>query len=232
MHKIILILLLLTILAVATKFLILGFNSKPETDRKEQDFDLLIKKMTLLDEAINKNQEIQSQQLQKLTDNQNKLASSLNSIQNKVALLENNILSGPSTENVKTENNQTKNDKNSLTPENVPEVLIGQYLESSLTDEALNDDITGIAVQQTQDQLHNLPGVNLETMQCSERYCRAKFNRVDGELPDLSDLWGTPPFMNQGFTLDQDDGSVILFFTNTGVTIDDLRKETFLNSYN
>ena len=68
-----------------------------------------------------------------------------------------------------------------------------------------------------------LPGVNLVGMQCGDGFCRATLAQADGERPDVSSLIGMPPFSTEGFTMDTGDGRLLVYFTESGVTLDDLR---------
>ena len=73
--------------------------------------------------------------------------------------------------------------------------------------------------------LEKVPGVNLEDMQCGESFCRATFAHENGEQPDIRDLFGVPPFVNEGFTLKEPDGRVALYFTRPGESLEKLRSE-------
>jgi hypothetical protein len=62
-------------------------------------------------------------------------------------------------------------------------------------------------------------------MQCDEKFCRAIFTKTNGKEPDIQALYGEPPFLTEGFTLNDADGRISLYFTQPGVTLAELRGE-------
>lgn len=101
-----------------------------------------------------------------------------------------------------------------------------QWLESSLSTTRQNDEKVNRISNETFAVLSkNLPGVNLDNMACNEGYCRASFSHVNGEKPETRKLFGEPPFMGQGFTIEEPDGRVLLYFTEAGQTLADLKQE-------
>jgi hypothetical protein len=67
--------------------------------------------------------------------------------------------------------------------------------------------------------------MQLLDMLCSQKFCRASFAREDGEVPDIGNLLGTPPFVNEGFTINNPDGTATVYFTETGTSLSDLQNE-------
>lgn len=111
----------------------------------------------------------------------------------------------------------------------ISESALGDYIDQALDNQSLAydepNDQAHEAIAQTQALMTQLPGVTLNNMQCGSGYCRAAFARIDGETPKLDSLWGQPPFINQIVEVPQDDGSVLLYFTEAGVSMDDIRAE-------
>lgn len=84
---------------------------------------------------------------------------------------------------------------------------------------------TELATEQAAMSLAKVPSVNLDDMQCSERFCRATFAHENGEQPVIGDLFGEPPFVNEGFTIHEPDGRVSLYFAQPGESLEGLRSE-------
>jgi len=94
-------------------------------------------------------------------------------------------------------------------------------IRRSLTDTTINEDITDRTYVDVTKQLDNVPGTVLLSLACDEQACQADFLNIDGTRPDTSNLWGIPPFVNEGITEHNDDGTVSIFFTQAGVSLDD-----------
>ena len=67
----------------------------------------------------------------------------------------------------------------------------------------------------------NRPDIKLEDMQCRDDFCRATFADKNGEQPPIHELFGKPPFLNEGFTVEESDGRVSVYFTRPGVSLKD-----------
>ena len=89
-------------------------------------------------------------------------------------------------------------------------------MEETLCVGDVDRDVTNQAIEQTAQSLSRLPGTYLEDMQCGERFCRATFGNEKGEQPDIQNLFGDPPFVNEGFTVNEANGRVSLYFTRLG----------------
>lgn len=104
------------------------------------------------------------------------------------------------------------------------EADVGRWMDESLEFEYLNMEATEWAKAVALDSMVNAPGVELRDMQCGDGFCRAQFSSLEADKPaEIGELFGYPPFMTEGFTLVKADGSVLLYFTEEGVSIDDLR---------
>ena len=84
---------------------------------------------------------------------------------------------------------------------------------------------TKVATDQAAKSLAKVPGVKLEDMQCGKGFCRATFAHKSGERPDIGELLGEPPFVSEGFTIEEPDGSVVFYFTGPGESLKKLRRE-------
>lgn len=111
----------------------------------------------------------------------------------------------------------------------VSETALGDYIDQIITQnlahEPLEDTKTLETMAQTQSLMSQLPGVTLNELHCGTGFCRATFARVDGEKPALDALWGQPPFVNQIVEVPQPDGQVVLYFTEVGVSMADIRRQ-------
>jgi len=74
-----------------------------------------------------------------------------------------------------------------------------------------------------QRSIRKLPDVNLDDLKCGDGFCRATFSHAAGEKPEVNKLFGEPPFLNEGFTINQPDGRVLLYFNQPGESIEELR---------
>lgn len=105
----------------------------------------------------------------------------------------------------------------------VTEMQLSQYVDNVIENDGWDEHATNTAWAQTHQVLETMPGVLLDDIQCGTNICRASFARIDGEVPDISNIWGNPPFVSEGFTIPQKDGSVILYFTSEGSSVNDFR---------
>ena len=86
-------------------------------------------------------------------------------------------------------------------------------------------DATSSTVEQMGASLAQVPGITLTDMQCGGRFCRASFASDNGDRPDLSQLMGASPFIDSGFTLNEPDGRVRVYFTQQGQSLSELHSE-------
>jgi len=115
-------------------------------------------------------------------------------------------------------------------PKELIENSLGNWMDETLSNNSWDADATTRVREQATLSLENLPNINLDDMQCSERFCRAIFSDAQnsGELPNVQKLMGNPPFTNDGFSVHGDDGRVSLYFTSVGIRFGDLQEEAIL----
>jgi hypothetical protein len=94
-------------------------------------------------------------------------------------------------------------------------------LDSRDLDRAAKRDVQG----QLEAALTRLPGVELEAVDCGDRFCRATFAQDADEPPPVLDLMGVPPFTHEVFTLPETEGRVAVYLIRPGHSLADLRKE-------
>jgi hypothetical protein len=105
------------------------------------------------------------------------------------------------------------------------EADLGHWMDEKLRVGNFDRDSTALAIAQVDKSIAKLPGVNLEDMQCSERLCRATFAHEKGEPPVIEALFGQPPFVTEGFAINEADGRVSVYFTRPGTSLNELRNE-------
>jgi hypothetical protein len=107
----------------------------------------------------------------------------------------------------------------------VSEADFGHWMDETLRVGYFDRDATELAIEQAGKSVVKLPGVKLEDMQCGERFCRATFAHENGEPPAIQDLFGEPPFVTDGFTINEADGRVSLYFARPGESLEEFRSE-------
>lgn len=105
------------------------------------------------------------------------------------------------------------------------ETEFGQWMDDSLNLGSYSPDTTRSVMDKAQENLSRIPDVNLTEVQCSERFCRATLVPEDGKVVNLAEVVGGFSFAGSGFTLEDTDGQVKVYFTQPGQTFDDLQKE-------
>ena len=108
-------------------------------------------------------------------------------------------------------------------PLHISDKEFGQLLDEFMTDGGIDEEFTDIATGQTQDILTDIPGVNLNDMKCGLGFCHAVFSHESGKRPEIRGIFGRPPFLNEATSIYEADGSVSLYFTEPGVSLEDLR---------
>lgn len=101
----------------------------------------------------------------------------------------------------------------------------GHWMDQTLRVGSFDRGATELAIEQAGKSVAKLPGVKVEDMHCDERFCRATFAHENGEPPAIQDLFGEPPFVTDGFTIDEADGRVSLYFGRPGEPLEELRSE-------
>ncbi len=107
----------------------------------------------------------------------------------------------------------------------ISEADFGHSLDETLRVGNFDREATELAIEQAGKSVAKVPGVKLEDMQCGERFCRATFAHENGEPPAIQDLFGQPPFVADGFTINEADGRVSLYFARPGESLEALRSE-------
>lgn len=110
-------------------------------------------------------------------------------------------------------------------PENISEKELSRRLDETFRVGTGDAHLTAQATEQATISVGKTPGINLENMQCDQRFCRATFTNTNGREPDIQSLYGEPPFLTEGFTISEPDGRVLLYFTQPGVSLTALRTE-------
>jgi len=105
------------------------------------------------------------------------------------------------------------------------ETDLRHWMDEKLRVGNIDRDSTALAIEQADKSIAKVPGINLEDMQCGERFCRATFAHENGEKPDIQGLLGEPPFVNEGFFINEPDGRVSVYFTRPGTSLNELRSE-------
>jgi len=108
---------------------------------------------------------------------------------------------------------------------NISEADFGHWMDETLSVGNFDKDATELAIEEAGKSIAKAPGVKLEGMQCGERFCSATFAHENGEPPAIQDLFGEPPFVTDGFTINEADGRVSLYFARPGESLEELRSE-------
>lgn len=108
-------------------------------------------------------------------------------------------------------------------PKTVTEADLGHWMDETLRAGSFDKAATEQAREQAGKSLAKLPGVNLDDLQCGKGFCRATFTQENGELPELQELFGEPPFQTEGFTVNEADGRVSLYFARPGESLEEFR---------
>jgi hypothetical protein len=101
----------------------------------------------------------------------------------------------------------------------------GQWLDDALDTGDFDRDATRVTREEMATSLAAVPGINLADLQCGDRFCRASFVSDNGEPPNIAQLIGASPFIESGFTLNEPDGGVRVYFTQPGQSLGELRSE-------
>jgi hypothetical protein len=110
----------------------------------------------------------------------------------------------------------------------VTEANLAQWMDDTLRLGRGDEVTTEIVTEQTLQGLTEVPGIVLDDMHCETGFCRASLSHEAGEEVALGELYGTPPFDGEGFTIEGPDGQVLLYFTQSGESLDTFREEARL----
>jgi hypothetical protein len=105
------------------------------------------------------------------------------------------------------------------------EADFGQWLDEALDTGDFDRDATRLTVEEMETSLAAVPGINLTDLQCGERFCRASFVSENGKPPKITEVIGASPFIESGFTINEPDGGVRVYFTQPGQSLSELRSE-------
>lgn len=108
-------------------------------------------------------------------------------------------------------------------PKTVTEADLGHWMDETLRAGSFDKAATEQAREQAGKSLAKLPGVNLDDLQCGKGFCRATFTQESGDPPELQELFGEPPFQTEGFTVNEADGRVSLYFARPGESLEEFR---------
>ncbi|KPJ90261.1 MAG: hypothetical protein AMJ53_14230 [Gammaproteobacteria bacterium SG8_11] len=109
--------------------------------------------------------------------------------------------------------------------ERVTESALRNWIDNSFELGYVDETLTARAEEQAVSSLVDLPDIYMQDLQCSERVCRATFSHETGKGPTVLDVFGHPPFMTEGITVPIDHERVAVYFTQPGVSFDELRSE-------
>ena len=110
-------------------------------------------------------------------------------------------------------------------PEMIPESKVSTWIDDNLAYYYVDDEKTNTARHQVEQSLEYLPGALLDDIQCNAEFCRATFSKNGSIMPDVTDLMGYPPFLNEGFTMENADGTVELYFAEIGASMGDIKQQ-------
>jgi hypothetical protein len=105
------------------------------------------------------------------------------------------------------------------------EADFGQWLDDALVTGDFDREATRLTLEQMETSLAEVSGINLADLQCGERFCRASVVSDNGEPPNIAQLIGASPFIESGFTLNEPEGGVRVYFTQPGQSLGELRRE-------
>ena len=218
------------ILALATVQILIKNTDHAEPQVNYSEFNA---RDEVANEAMEEYAAFQQKQIEEIKKDQKELTNTLSELNQKLkaALTEIqtlNEITSQSLANKQEEQNSDRDEEegsehNSHKNAVVSEKQLSQYVDAVIENDGWDENATNMAWEKTHQVLESMPGVLLDDMQCGTNICRATFARVDGEAPDISNIWGKPPFMSEGFTIPQKDGSVLLYFTEEGSSIDEFR---------
>jgi hypothetical protein len=98
-------------------------------------------------------------------------------------------------------------------------------MDEALRSEDWDKNATNLTTADIEKNLALSPEIKLDELDCNRRVCRAAFSQENGERPAASTLFGLMPFTHEGFTIEEPDGRVKVYFTRSGQTLNGLRGE-------
>ena len=114
----------------------------------------------------------------------------------------------------------------------VSEQTLAHWMNESLQVAQWNAETTTVATEQAEAAVAAVPGMVLDGMLCGDRFCKATFADEAGGTPDIAGVFGVPPFVNEGFAVEEPDGRMTLYFTQPGQSLSDLRRQARVGIHN
>ena len=101
----------------------------------------------------------------------------------------------------------------------------GHWLDEALATGDFDREATRLTMEEMETSLAEVPSINLADLQCGGRFCRANFVPDNGKPPNISQVIGASSFIESGFTINEPDGGVKVYFTQPGQSFSELRSE-------
>lgn len=105
---------------------------------------------------------------------------------------------------------------------------LAQWMIAAIRSDEWDGARTAAVERELATSLERLPNLRAEQLECGKRFCRAIVVDETGNAPQLQALLGAPPFDGEGFTTPSESGSMQIFFTRSGQSLDALRQEARL----
>jgi hypothetical protein len=106
----------------------------------------------------------------------------------------------------------------------VTESELSHWVENSFIS-SFDPTATSLAMAEAEQSLAKFPGIYLNDMQCSDRFCRASLSHASGKRIPAEEMFGHPPFITDGFTMIEADGNVLFYFSQPGNSVVKLKEE-------
>ncbi len=196
----------------------------------DSDLDVQ-KKLDKLASVLQSYQEINQEQVSQAQQEQTQLKDMLVALDARLGSLESEITEQTIST---TESNSDEQDPDTILSSNdtenpqarkISEADLGHWIDETFDAGHLDWDLTAQASEQATSSLEKLPGVTLENMQCGDRFCRATLANENGKKTDVGELIGEPPFVTDGFTINEPDGRTLIYFAGNDITLEDLRSD-------
>jgi len=166
-----------------------------------------------LSKLLKKQQEVQAKRMDNLVLEQTKINTFIADLAYQINSVEGDIATGIAAF-------ETDNEIAEVTEPS--EADLTTHIDRTLEDDSWDEDLTASIKAETLVNLKNAPGVDLDGIRCASSICRAKFVTADGKKPNIDEMWGTPPLMKEGFTVEQDDGSLVLYFSEGDASLEEV----------
>lgn len=105
------------------------------------------------------------------------------------------------------------------------DVDFGNWMDMALETAGRDSERTNQAQSLIQASLDRIQGIELKELSCGSRFGRALLVAEDGNPPEIRELFGAAPFDGEGFTIENANGSITVYFAPPGVTLRELRDE-------